>query len=568
MCAYIAEHNLPFTSTLHLSPLLPRLFPDSQIARTVCFKPSKAKAIILNVLGAQQLDDVCRLLRFNKFSICIDESTDVSTTKVLAVVSRVWCYSEADGRSRVRDIFLTMMDVKDASAKGLYDLLVSFFVHHRINYKRNLVGFSADGANVMTALLRSVAALLKIDCPLLKVNKCVSHCLAKASSEACKSIPQWVEDVVRSIYNYIGNSPKRLNEFKTLQEEFDETPYRVLKLSQTRWLSLEMVVNRVLQRVDLLKLYFQRKTEEDHRDLKAREILNGLQMPSFSTYLEVLKNVLAVINVCNLKYQRESPCMIDLYGDITNLMKYFADRYMNLNATNNTINPQDHAKYKNVLDVDLGEVGENTARTLSNDALLEVKQTWQKFYIAVVEQLQKRFNTLQDLAKKCSVLTPQNIHNRTITISDISALVDEMGCFNAHEKRGIVFDWQQLIELQNLPAVNMKTEDFWENIFDKNNENILINLHSLVDIILLIPTSSANVERVFSSMNLIKTRIRNSLKTANLSKLMHAKLYVTMNFQCCIYFKGSMSLYNRYAHLYDNSSTIDDLDDADSANLE
>lgn len=64
-------------------------------------------------------------------------------------------------------------------------------------------------------------------------------------------------------------------------------------------------------------------------------------------------------------------------GDITNSTKYSADRYMHLNAINITINPQDHANFKDVLDEDSGEVGKLTARALSHDTRLEVQQTWQ-----------------------------------------------------------------------------------------------------------------------------------------------------------------------------------------------
>ena len=46
------------------------------------------------------------------------------------------------------------------------------------------------------------------------------------------------------------------------------------------------------------------------------------------------------------------------------------------------------------------------------------------------------------------------------------------------------------------------------------------NLHTLAKICLCIPVATASVERSFSQMKLIKTRLRSSLKDTSLSHLM------------------------------------------------
>lgn len=90
-------------------------------------------------------------MRGGPFSICIDESTDIATKKSLCVVARTIIDSQ------VRDIFLCLMEVNDASAKGIYDDLKKYFENERIEYKSNLIGIGADGAAVMTGLKTSVA---------------------------------------------------------------------------------------------------------------------------------------------------------------------------------------------------------------------------------------------------------------------------------------------------------------------------------------------------------------------------------------------------------------------------
>lgn len=224
----------------HLEPLLKNLFPYSQIAQSLSIKQSKSNCIITNVLGRQQFTEICDLLRRKKFSICIDESTDRSCDKIICIVCRVYCVFDSDsseqpaGNNRVRDVLFAIADVNDASANGLYKLIVDLFTKHGIDYKSNLVGFGSDAASVMVGQWHSVSSLLKGDCPNLKLFKCICHSLATCMSKSCEMLPLIVEELPHRIYNYIGKSPKRLLEFKTLQVDFGENPYRLLKPAQTR----------------------------------------------------------------------------------------------------------------------------------------------------------------------------------------------------------------------------------------------------------------------------------------------------------------------------------------------
>ena len=56
------------------------------------------------------------------------------------------------------------------------------------------------------------------------------------------------------------NSPKRSTEFKRIQEIVDLKPLKILHSSVTRWLSLEAVIKRNLDRFDELKLFFSFQT--------------------------------------------------------------------------------------------------------------------------------------------------------------------------------------------------------------------------------------------------------------------------------------------------------------------
>lgn len=116
---------------------------------------TKTTAIVKNVLGKQMFEDLCEMLRNKKFSMCADESTDIANKKMLAIVVRL----EKD--NRVNDFFFGLFKVTAADATTLYNVIVNAFNEAKINYKQNLIGFAADGANNMTGKTHSVAALLK-----------------------------------------------------------------------------------------------------------------------------------------------------------------------------------------------------------------------------------------------------------------------------------------------------------------------------------------------------------------------------------------------------------------------
>ncbi|CAH1995712.1 unnamed protein product [Acanthoscelides obtectus] len=88
LAAFVAEHNLPFTVMEHLPDLIKNICSDSEIARGLASSRNKTTSIVKNVIGQEEFLNVCEDLRQNKFSLIVDESTDVSTTKHLCSVVR------------------------------------------------------------------------------------------------------------------------------------------------------------------------------------------------------------------------------------------------------------------------------------------------------------------------------------------------------------------------------------------------------------------------------------------------------------------------------------------------
>ena len=87
LATFFSEHNLSFKVMDHFSDLLPKLCPDSKIAANFKCKRTKTKCIIANALAPHFHNELVTNLKEAPFSLIIDETTDVSTRKELALVT-------------------------------------------------------------------------------------------------------------------------------------------------------------------------------------------------------------------------------------------------------------------------------------------------------------------------------------------------------------------------------------------------------------------------------------------------------------------------------------------------
>ena len=202
IAAFIAEHDLAFNVVEHLPQLIKAICPDSTVAKQIKCGRTKATAFVKNVLGKSSFEEIVKILCENKFSLIVGETTDKSCIKHLCMVARTIVNEE------VKDCFLGILPVYEATAQALYQKIVSFFDDNSIAYKKNMIGFAADGANAMMGANHSLSTLLKKDIPSLLIMKCIWHSFALCASYACLKLPRGIEDLARDIYSYFSCSPK------------------------------------------------------------------------------------------------------------------------------------------------------------------------------------------------------------------------------------------------------------------------------------------------------------------------------------------------------------------------
>ncbi|KAB0790539.1 hypothetical protein PPYR_15060 [Photinus pyralis] len=525
LCAYIAEHNLPLSLMDTLPQLCQDIFPDSTIAKSLKIKRNKCTEIIVKKIAPLLRQDLINDLKTRKFSIIIDESTDVSTKKNLAIVCRYW------KNNKVVDNFLGLVELESSTAQSIFNVLKDIMDTSRIPYK-NLVAFGADNAAVMQGSINGVQALLRTLCPNIVVIGCSCHSLHLCTSQATKKLPSTIEQFTRDIYAYFAHSSKRLNELKECQVFANEKPHKILRPSQTRWLSLQAVVDRILEQWNPLNLYFQRASLEDNLPT-AKAILNALRNPIYKLYLLFLSHILSLINKVNLDLQSEKPKAPILLEELRTLyktiLKYFIKKEI---LDRQEIIDIDIKKPSSYIDIKSIYFGANAELYLSNlnenditnNDLHSFRLRCLDFYIELCTEIRRRFNFKDKHLNFISNFVPK------VALSKLS-LTEGFTLFpDINLNYDIVNqEWQLLSESKELHKHSHNLEEFWSAVNVTKNElgePIYGNLMELVTVGLITPHSSATVERVFSQMFLIKTDIRNSLLVETVEAILHLQISV------------------------------------------
>ena len=234
MCAFISEHNLPISIADAFVEFLRSLFPNDDVLRKIRLDKQKATNVIRQIIGFDYLYEAVSALQSHRFSIVIDETTDLSSVKQLAVLATYFDMQSFESKY----FLLDMVELVDGTANGIYLATKQVFLELHIPME-NIIGYSSDTTNVMFGEHNSVAQLLKAEYPNIFIVKCSCHLIHLASSYAALKSPKSLEDLCRDIYNQFHRSSKRQDIYQQFRSFFNAELRKVLSPGQTRWLSLE-----------------------------------------------------------------------------------------------------------------------------------------------------------------------------------------------------------------------------------------------------------------------------------------------------------------------------------------
>ncbi|XP_028901719.2 zinc finger protein 862-like [Zeugodacus cucurbitae] len=519
---FLITHNLPFLLMDVLPALLAECCPDSEVAKRLQIARTKATNITKEI-ASKTTSELVSTLKNCKFSIIIDETTDISIKKCLVMVVRYVVNFIA------KDRFLALIELPKCDSASVFGAVKKFLLDNNIPLK-NIIGMATDGASVMAGHLSGVKALLESETNIFYL-KCTCHSLHLCVSYATKKIPEDVNWLCRNIYSFFSHSPKRVHDFKEFQEYCSVKPHKILGVCQTRWLSLEGVVSRINEQWDALKFFFIYAKLEVNA-IRSNQLAEKMEDNKTKSYFLFLSYALPLINNLNKEFQSEKSRLPYLYSSMKSYFLLILNNFIAKNKELHVnINYKSTCNHIELPKIFIGTKAEVLLKKKATaDEINEVKGNILAFYIELLDQIKLRFDFSRKDLELLKLITPEEV--MSANDNNILDLVLEYADLFECECDKIITQWT-LFKLSNHNLnSNLDIDLFWEKVAsmkDGLGDLKFPDLSGFVFNLLSLPHSSAVAERKFSSLKLIKTSTRNKLEVSTLHAIMTCKELTNRN---------------------------------------
>ncbi|EFA11723.1 hypothetical protein TcasGA2_TC001388 [Tribolium castaneum] len=414
--------------------------------------------------------------------------------------------------------YLGLVHLENGTADAIVAAILQLLTDVDLKIEK-LCGLGTDNASVMVGVNQGVFQKLRSSYGLdnLVLVRCVCHSLQLAVSAATEeSLPRHIEFMIRETYNWFQHSSLRQLTYANIYKVINDgkIPLKVVQLSNTKWLSIEPAIGRILDQYIELKTHFEivRRTESCY---KADMLYTMYCDSSNKVYLIFLHSIL----VQKVNKESNNTDSFTLQKDLINFVKSLANIVINnfsnrkdigiFELTEEQIDPYlDPRPY-------LGFSFEKACEdcNVSPDEKETVGKRCFNFLVKLLKQLVIRLPSNKEIFNQISLFSVQEcLKPQRMPITKIA----ERFIKNPRVGTQIEEQWANL-RLTNWQKTE-NTAEFWGEVMrykDASGENPFQDLVGLAVRLLILPHSNADVERVFSNMNIVKSKLRNkmSLKT-------------------------------------------------------
>jgi hypothetical protein len=204
--AFIAEKNIAHQAAKEILTLFQEIGKDYNVLKSMSMGRTKCKNILSNVLCPVETNRVVDIIQNTKFTIFVDETSDICNQKWMTFLVRYVHPETLDVCSQL--VKLINLDARDCSADKLFEAFKCEMYKLQIPFT-NIIALSCDNAHVMRGKNLSFQKKLEKFCTNLITFSCPCHSAALVANIACRKIPDYCEDFVKKLGYYINSSPKR-----------------------------------------------------------------------------------------------------------------------------------------------------------------------------------------------------------------------------------------------------------------------------------------------------------------------------------------------------------------------
>ncbi|KAE8740759.1 hypothetical protein FOCC_FOCC013727 [Frankliniella occidentalis] len=492
LAMFIAVHS-NIRSMDHLCELLKNLGKDSKLERLRLHR-TKCSMLIKNVLSPALLTDlVADLNTSGAYSLIIDESTDVTVVKYLAVMVKYFSHRDASMKTE----FLGILKVYRATAEALTGALKEYANTLGLNLRQHLVGLGSDGASALIGKHNSVYSRLKAE-------------------GAASEMPADLEFLVRETRNWFARSPLKRLQYRDLFAAINDgaMPANLVQLSATRWLAWSRAIDVVLAQWLELKTHFgiqAASLKPTDKCTIGRKLCELFKAEENRLYLFFLQPLTKALNQLNLKFQAADA-------------EFYASYIFKVP----------------VLISELHEMCITVARMFLDPKCVGYLASLLKNLLRILPEQAERFSAMKHLMP-AEALKPygQRPSFRSLPLS-LAANGADMTVLQQQWDRMANIDWGRYFH----GRIPTSSAELWAALwsYEIAGERRFGAIAAFALRVLSTPLSNATVERAFSIMNLTKTKIRNRMQTKMLEALLRLRMW-SQGRHCCAAFEPTPGMY-------------------------
>eukprot|EP00794_Sanderia_malayensis_P010381 gene10381-biopygen7566 len=513
-----------------------------QLHRTKCSK------LISKVISPALHENLKDAVRDKKYSVLIDESTDVSSEKNLCVAVRY--FDEA--RGTIATDYAGLISVCGAKGSELFAHLKTTLEEMGMSLS-NCIGFGSDGASAMIGQHDSVWSRIKADSPDCQLNRCICHSLALCIEKAFEKMPSNLGYLLAEIPKWFHKSKIRREAFKDLfntmdpNEERKGMPLPFQKTSAIRWLVRGKVIYHLLVNWEELKAYFSCviPTADASCRYKAREILGMLNDQVNLLYFHFVSPLVTEFERVNSLFQAT-----DVEGE--EMEKELTLHYKSLKA-------RMYNEHGELLPANKIEFGAKFISELikfensdTRGKVMEVRQRCADMLAEALVQVEKRLPQSKAIFKGLSSLSTNKVLSQTSRVAFADLPMPHLRDINQRKtkeqyRKIMHVDWKE--EAVFGGSIPSETVEFWSKILQHQTSSGSVPFKELAMYALsclATPVTNAVVERVFSVVTAVKTKLRNRLSTEMLDGIIRIRTRLHFQGKCCRDFVVTLNMLARF----------------------
>ncbi|KAG7988370.1 hypothetical protein I3843_03G184700 [Carya illinoinensis] len=489
---------------------------------------------ILEVLAKKVRNKIREDVGDSRFCIIVDEARDESKREQMAIILR---FVDVDGF--IQERFFDLVHVKDTSALTLKNEISAVLSRHCLDIQ-NIRGQGYDGASNMRGEWNGLQALFLKDCPYAYYVHCFAHRLQLAlvaSSREVVSVHEFFSNL-NFIINVVGASCKRHDELQAAQAThiahmiaIDELESgkganqigTIKRAGDSRWGSHFYSICSLLRMFEatcsmLETIIKEGSTYSQRGDANAAyKMITSFQ---FIFILHLMKEIMGITDVLCQVLQQKSQ-------DILNAMNM-------VSTTKGLIQKLRNEGWENLLenvvsfskkfDIDIPELSsryiQGRGRHQRDHITIEHHYHFEIFNAVIDFQMQELDNRFGEGTTKLltliSALDPKDGY-KSFNIDDICCLAEEYYPldFSENEKINLRFQLKhfEVDVLSNPKFQDLRSiADLCRKLVETEKSKIYYLIDRLIRLILTLPVSTATSERAFSTMKIVKTRLRNKIE--------------------------------------------------------